>query len=589
MEDSTIFETSPDFLIVSVVVCASILIFFLFFYFISKRMDREVDRVIEKSERKEKYLIINLRDDRVDSYYFKDWKEVITESYTDFLKKYIHESESQYFDEWMNDLLNDEHFSELKSNAVDVFVTNSYFKKLGSIHKKTLFKCYAIDKTDRKIFLSATSLYNIPATFIKEKNKFSKVLYEYGDIKKTYEDGLFLKGALYIIKIDKKDSLFATFNESEIRFKIIDALCKKKDMKEFRYYFRNKDEFELGIIDNRLTINSNLLLNAQEIFNITCQMFERSGYSNSYFFTLNCALISDLSHSCQEAQEEVLSLIKNKNDEISEIRVYKKMRNKDELNEKLIKNELIALNRNNGVFPYFSPIYHIFNNNITNYGYLLSFKVKSERLNTFEKVLNEARNRNSVRGIYSIGLRKALSTYVCGRESFFSKIILPIDIQDVHGVITSLSRINEIKESHLIFLIELTEMLDVKNISNTLKLFKLIHTKGYEIGALINQREFIINKEIFESIDCFLIEPKLPANVKADSREFIKAHTLLNRLIGFKKPLILKDSSSFGEIELLYKAGINYYVSSLITEPSEQIPILDRKIEKKIKNTIKSS
>ena len=329
-----------------------------------------------------------------------------------------------------------------------------------------------------------------------------------------------------------------------------------------------------------------MLNNINESINKT---FELYGYDNSFDFYIVGGLVSELPHDTNKMYEELNNLFKNSLSTHSNIGIYEINNEDDEKSG--YKNEVNSIYRNKNITSTFTNVIKLnpqYNQLPSNYGYIAKFNIDSKTFSNFEELVEASEIYGKVKPIYATAIQSSLEIYLAQRESYFSKYIFHIKKEYINEVLPSINKMEKVEQAHIVFLVDMNELLDEKNESKKLDLFKNIHTKGYEIAALIKSSDILIDPLIYKEVDAFFIESNLKFGVKADSRDFMKIHSLLDRLVGFKKPLIIYESNGFTEIELFYKAGIYHFSSTILSKASATILPLDKKVVRKLQNITKN-
>ena len=251
------------------------------------------------------------------------------------------------------------------------------------------------------------------------------------------------------------------------------------------------------------------------------------------------------------------------------------------------KNEFHSVISRRGIEANYRSIVQVKEDRILNYGYFVNFKVKSNVFKNIEMLKKAGKQFNQCKGILSLCMKECVPPYYNARENYFSKLIIPINYDELDATLDQATRITHLNESHIVFLLDINEFLDIEDLNIAYQTINKVQLKGYEVGLLIREGEFQVKKELYEAIDMFFVDCELEENVKADSKSFINAHALLEKLVSYKKPIIEINARSFSEIELIYRSGIQYFSSDIIQSFSPMITPLDKKTIKKLVNIAK--
>ncbi len=528
--------------------------------------------------------VVDLTLKKVTRYNLKNFKDKKVFNLDRFLY-YFSLLDRENFYKWLIDLGN--------KKGVDMYDRSSIYlativdRRLKSRNQRCLFLVKKVDELEKKIYLDSLKLYNLPVAESKNKTKIKKVDFAFGEIKKLYEDGYFAKGSSFIIRFKKKESASSYFNEYFLRYVIIDGLYKIFKTNSVYFYFKNEEVFEIDILDKDFITIYQTREQINKIKSTIKTIFEQYGYFNVYTYSLVGTLVSELSHDYDLMYKALNDRLNINFEERISAYLYRKEEQNNEDNMWALSTEVIKVVSSQGIEPYFKPIIQLKQNNIIIYGYCVNFKVNSDKFDSIEALKKAAHLTNNLRAIFGLCLKKSIPLYLANRDNFFAKIVFLIHYNEISLAMQNLPYINKLKEAHIIFLFEIVEFLDIENIGECVKTIRNLQVKGFEIGLLIRKGEFQINKELYKNVDFFFVDCELESNVKADSKSFVSAHTLLDKLIVYQKPIIEINARSFAEIELLYRSGIQFFSSDVISVSQPMMTPLDKKVIKRIENMMK--
>ena len=526
------------------------------------------------------YYVINFRIQKVLKYNIRDLGKSTTQTFVDFLSQFSSEDQNKV-KSWLIDTLNDKKFDKDSPQSVALFTLADI--KLSTVYKKIALKVFNTNPSEELIYLQSHKLINFPVNDYKNKKKFKKISYELSEVKKNYEDGFFAKGSTYLISFIKKESVESIYNETLIKFIIIDGLFKDLDKNNIQFYFKDPNKFEIGILDKNFITIADTKVQLEKMYNNINETMENFGYLNTYKYTIIGGLVSDLSHSFDSMYNSLNQRIDEYLEKNVKFSIYRKEENLTNAIDNL-RRELYSVISKRKIESNYRSIVQVRDERIVNYGYFVDFKVKSEYFKNIEMLKKAAKQFNQAKGILSLCMKECVPSYYNLRENYFSKLVLPLNFDELESSLDQSSRVNHLNESHIVFLIDINEFLDIENLEVAYQTIKKVQLKGYEVGLLIREGEFQNKKDLYELVDVFFVDCELEENVKADSKSFINAHALLEKLVSFKKPIIEINARSFSEIELLYRSGIQYFTSDVIQPFSPMITPLDKKVVKKLIN-----
>ena len=162
------------------------------------------------------------------------------------------------------------------------------------------------------------------------------------------------------------------------------------------------------------------------------------------------------------------------------------------------------------------------------------------------------------------------------------------DISLLKYTSTIFSHIGNINEANLVLTFLNNEFIDSDDDDYYVTLIKSLKEKGYECGLKVSLNDYTLKEGIYNLFDMFFFDLHGIKNFKQNTREFLSIHSLLEKFLKYKKPLILINCPSWNSIELLAKSGITYFSSDVITPKSPMLLPLDKKATKKLLNMYKS-
>lgn len=587
-----ISESDGIFIIFFIVVSfILIIIFFVLFFFYRKKDVIDKKRRYGKSYGSEFLYIIKKRSGTVYRYNLKDLNHYKTYLYDDFLKLFTLNN-SMLFNDYLNVLLTESSSLKEMNETIDykskeaIVLLSVTDKGKQSTNHRVVFKCMDVDNVNDIIYLKGTHLFNLPVIETKSKKKIKRVEYHISEIVKLYEDGFFAKGSMFNIRFKKKEGVLSHYNEYELRYIILDSLYKEfKNNKDIYFYFKNEDEFEIDVLDSSFITIYNLNERLKIFIKSIQDTFEKYGYSYIYNYSLSGSLVSELYHEYDKSYEELKKKCLDNFDNNLTFSIFKKEDKNKESGSWIAKTEVIKVIRSQGVEASFRNVYDFKDHHVMNFGYMVNFRSLSVNFQSMDALKKAAKSSNSYKEIFSLCLKKAVPSYIANKENYYSKIFLPISYDEITIALRSLPYIKDIVNAHVVFTFSLNEILDLKDEDEeVIKTLKNIQLKGNEVAFLIKKENYdaIKDNELFNLVDFFIVNLDNEENLKADSKSFLLTHSLLEKLVPFKKVIIVINAKSLTEIELLYRSGVEYFSSDCISGYNTMIQPIDKKIYKKL-------
>ena len=532
------------------------------------------------------YYIINLKKHSVRRYNYRNFDKYKEMSFVEFLSNFA-ENERDKAKTFFTSFISKKEIDQYSNDVVSSFVMiNSKFKHFVN---RILFKVIKIDYDEGIIYVESHRLFNLPCNLNKNKKKFKATTSSLGEIKKTYEDGFFAKGSFFVISFKKKDNIDTFFNEYQIRYIILDGLYKSFKTLSSYFFFKDNDEFEIDLLDKNFIASYDVKNMTKRIIRRISEVFENYGFDNVYYFTITGSLVSELSHDFDLSYRALKECIEKNYEENLLYSIYRKEEANEDAKTWAIRTDVLKVIKENLIRPSFRSIICLENNEIKIYGYQVKFKVLYDKFKSLDDLKKDAKINNNTKEIFSLCLKTAIPSYLTFRENFFTKLYIPINLNEIQYALLSIPYVERSNQAHLVFVLDINEFLDLEDLTPAINIIKDVQRKGHEVAVRCINGGFKIKTELGQVIDSFFVDLNLEENVKADSKSYIASHPFLDRLYQFHKPIIEVNAKSFSEVELLYRSGLTYFSSDAIQGYTEMIDKLDKKIIKKLTNLINNN
>ena len=187
----------------------------------------------------------------------------------------------------------------------------------------------------------------------------------------------------------------------------------------------------------------------------------------------------------------------------------------------------------------------------------------------------------------SLIAKKTIPTYINQRENISSNLYYPIVLDELAFISRSISRMSNVDTVNFAFVINSQEIAEKEHDKDVFKDILNLQEKGFEFYLQIKRGDFILKNASFEAFDGYLVDAKLNNNVKMDSREYLNAYGLIDKLASFNKPVVSINTNSWAEVEALLKTGISLFASNVINEESQMPLGISKKNSKKLLNMYK--
>ena len=518
-------------------------------------------------------------------------------SMDDFLSKIL-PTEEKNFRYWLDALIEKDYEYEDKFTVL-LTTLDVGFKKDKSKYVRFAFHVTRVIKEKRLVFIDSYCLKNIPVALKKkdQKNKLRKhkeLVSSLEDLRLYFNQEYFKKGNVYYIKIyEKERNTLLKTNRTLIDWIILDRLLsvfKIGNCFIYRSDLSGDNSSEFLIFEMKLQIASSLSRFSSIIDNRLGEVFEIHSYEREYDFKIVCSKITDLTNNF----EENLTILKNlerfmEEDQEKKVIVYRKQNTEIQSLASTYRDEIDKILKDKSIEVSFRSIVHITTKRVMTVGFMGFLTLnKSGYFKTYDNFSKTAEKLARSKDVFSLEARKIIPTFVSQKESTNLKLVYFIDMKNVQNVTSTLSHIGKVKDANLILTFENNDFIDIEDDINLIRQIKSFKEKDYELGIRVRIDDYTLKDSVYSMFDFFFFDIDNVKNIKQNSREFLKIHSLLEKFVKYRKPLVVINCPSWTAIELLIRSGITYFSSDAISPKSPMLLPIDKKMIKKLSNTYKN-
>ena len=542
-------------------------------------------------------IIFNYAEKTVEIIVYNDLNERITEPYEKFLSGFPYPERSK-IDNWLKEVLS---IANLDSNSNSIFISDANLlhkeqKKKKKKFSKICFVAIGSDSKEQLIYTNVCELKNIPSIYNYNKKNFEhKILYTYDEVKRLFSRGLFTRGVLIEVKFDRKTNLRNPYNPYYFQTIILNELYKKDEkIKQFLvneafFFYKDDNPFEIYIGFKKTKFETNyrlekLLLVLQRKLR---KIFERMGVYSTHYLSITAAKCSFLSNDFDKNIEVLNNLIKLMREDDTSVSVYRNDNGFKDNIEDSYNNEIAKLIKTSSIDVLFLPVYKVAKVRVLLNGYIarpVPIKSAFEYIGDARKY---AEKNDLSKEFSSLIAKKTIPTYINQRENITSKLYYPIVLNELGFISRSISRMSNVDTINFVFVLNSQEVAENENDKEIFKEIANLKNKNFEFYLKISRGDYILKNSTFELFDGYLVDAKLNNNVKMDSREYLNAYGLIDKLASFNKPVVSIGTNSWAEIEALLKTGISLFGSHVISEASQMPLGIAKKNAKKLLNMYK--
>lgn len=533
----------------------------------------------------DRIFIINLKDQVVDYFDFVDLRKIQTMSYIDFLN-FFPDADQNSVRQYITQLL-DIQFNPNSEEAISIININVMVGK-HKFTNRAMLKCRQVDKEKQTVYIEGTRLIHTPIEHKTNTKKNAKHdIYELGVIKKMYDEGRFNKGSMYVFRFYLKPNTVNYVNDFALRAYLVDAIYSITN-NNISYFFYSDNAIEFSLLDTRQFNDYQMSRFTFDMVHQIDKYLEIHGLELNYGYNVCSAQVSDLPLYFDNAYDALDKLFKTAKAINRKVSTYKSDMNEDSIIESTYKVEISRIIKDKDFYVNFSPYVHITNSRVIIVGYLSAIIFHSNLIDDSHSVFERADEYDLTSDLYSLICRKIIPPFISQSQNVASqKLVIEVTYKDLPEILKVVSHISKASTIKLVFMLHSIEFIDIEDDPNIEGLFKSIRAKGYEVGMIIKQNDYVLKGATYGLFDCFFVDPEVENNVKIDSRSFIKAKSIVDNLAKFNKPIVAINVPNFQGIELLSKIGIKDFSSEAIGKKDKMILPVDSKVNKRLLAMIK--
>ena len=556
----------------------------------------------------ESAIVIDLENKKVRLINFKKLDNTVIMEYSDFLKNF-YEEDIKKFDKWVKNLATGQILAD-SEDTVKLFSFCTCSKTKKDFLKYTyrlMFCCTKINKEKKTLYLNTHFLYNLPIKDKKIFNKNSLGIYSIKEINQMYIQNTFRYGVMFFVKLYKKNNLPSSFNEYEIRYMLLNALCKKfKKLRTHSYYyvFSDNDPLELIAIrckSNEIGINARNISTVGKITNYIKRqivyieyLLEVKGFAGFYDYVITASQISKLDKDFTKSVDMLDKLASIAKEDKLKYLVYKDEFGSSQNIEDSYKAELAKIIRLNLLTVNFLPIYRIANVRVMNPGYIAIVEPKQSLFKNIEEVKKVAIKYDQVKDLTSLIVRDVVPVFNDEKENLTAKLGLLLSVSQLEFMVRSFPHMNGTDDLNLILILNNDDLVFLENEKESENLkatfynqIDVLKARGYEIYLKIEVGNYILREKTYQMFDGYFVVSNLPSTIKLQSRSVQDSYALYNKMLKLGKPVVSYRAQSWQEIELLVKRGVYSFATEILSEPSSVLLPIKKKVSKRLSDMYK--
>ena len=562
-----------------------VIIFILITIFLNSISHKDLKSNFNKKMIKSRSLIIDFNLQVVTEVTIKNDKKIVKYPLQSLLDFFVKEDGANFLNFTQKLLNSDINLSSSDACFLSYYCVNK--KKNKKMYAYFTFICTFIDKKNKKIYLDASCLMNLPIKVVYEKIKKNrppkKVFYNLTTLKTFFKNKIFYHGNAYLFSIYRKPNQNITYNSYLLRCNIINNIYR---ICPSNVCFSLNDDSDCNIImlDTKLMNDFQLTRFVTSLSKQIEESLEISGLFSYYDYKIAYSHISDNKIdfvNLYNNLEGLINLVDNQNNHILS---YKKQNTDYQTIENSYKTEVQKIIKAQSFDVLFRPVVKITAKRVNIYGYMTTYKIKESVFKTYQDFIDAADKYKLNKEAFSIAARKTIPTFITQKDGGYGKLFFFVDLKDINFVKTTFSHFNTLDSEDLILYFDNRQIAEQESDPSIQGKIKSFQSLGYQCVIKIKINDYFLKDSSYQLFDSFLFDLEGLGIVKQDSREFIKIHSLLERFVKFNKPIIVYNCASWQIIELLVQSGIYYFSGDVISAYSSMLLPLDKKVIKKLLN-----
>jgi len=569
-------NTTGDMIFYLIVAFILVLIVLLVAYFLSNRYDQHNTTLVHNQSNSVRVFVIDFNKNEVRYFNQSNLRYQRVMSIDDFYHQF-HANDSKKVQNWIISVLDPlaeaPHYLE-----ADVLVNRD---------KKSYFSLLEVKKVDRAtnvVHLESYILrYSIPKSRSSSKGKKAIVMEDQMQVLLTDSKNK-QKGATYVVRFfpTKRKNNFTkeipTVFMSQLKDQVYPFLSSTR-------YLIPMAENDLAIVDTKASSSNTCLQLAHSISRAISRYLDVNAFKDDFDYAIGIAenkyFPADFAKLYKNAK--IMSLVaENRNLRVA---IYDKNVSLSEFKSDSFNEEIDVMIRDNKLNYQYRPILDV--HNISNFGYFSYVKTLSSLFSSIGEAKEYARQstRGQDKDLFDAISNKVIPDFVAQRDGSYLKLFFAVLMSERSFIIQSLSRISHVKEANLILTFDEEDLVSF-TMENEATIPELMKFKdaGYEIAVILANKDLLLASDIYGVFDYFVVDGRMTTDINKNNRRRAFLHTLCDKLVHYKKPIIATDLENWNSVELMTKSGINLVSSNVISESDPMLLPFDRKKILKVKS-----
>lgn len=388
------------------------------------------------------------------------------------------------------------------------------------------------------------------------------------------------KGYTFCIRFTYK-KLKALINDKVERFMIMSL---KNVVYPFTMMKTNRQIVELSpnellLFDLNIDSSDQAIILATSISHEIKKCIGVNSYNDSIDFCIgivsNASFYQDFDEMVLRAQEACIQ----GQQQGKEIVTYKKT-NSLQLEMHNYKEQISGLIRNRSLRYLYRPIIDVKRRKIL--GYFEYTRAYNSPFASFIEISKYAARTGDNKSILAHVARNVFAKFEMERPEPNTRLFFPVSMLDINNILEVFPQIPASKNIKIAITFDEQEVNETAyHIDVLLESLQKVHDLGFELALSLKDRDLLLDPVIYYNFDYFVAGATMLGEIKKNNRVRLSIHTLIERLLKYKKPIIATDLDGWQAVEWMMRAGIGYISSEAVSASNDMLlPIEKKKLDK---------
>ncbi|MDY2913120.1 MAG: hypothetical protein SOV58_00595 [Candidatus Enteromonas sp.] len=227
------------------------------------------------------------------------------------------------------------------------------------------------------------------------------------------------------------------------------------------------------------------------------------------------------------------------------------------------RTEVERIVHDNKISVKFRPIFDVKNERV--YGYLSKATPFNSYFESMKDLHDYAFKTGDDKALFSTVARNTIPTFLAENRLKSARLFLPVYFEDRAFMLSVLAKMSGVASSNLVFLFSESDVkshYDPESDDNIVENIREIKAKGYEVGIFFEDPELSLPSSLYESYDYFVCGFGFAGSATSmDAKIRSKLHSLVEKLLKYKHPIIASDIEGWDAIEIIVRSKVNFISS----------------------------